>query len=210
MNNTIENDESIRQPDKIYTESLVGNSQDFIANINHETYNEDEKLNEALLDSVNDYDEKYFEEQLMKIYEEDHEQMHKEIEHQLLEEVEQQILEESLLYFNNEIKIQKEKVEEEERILAESLLHFNNEIKIKKDARKKSLESLYINIIKIKSMIHSNGFILLDQIINDYIECNIDNYVVNEDQYQQIFKELARIRVKDSEIDIIKNIILKI
>ena len=92
----------------------------------------------------------------------------------------------------------------------EQLKLLEEHVVIQKSIRHSSLESLCVNLLKIKTRDPNvnNFFFLLDLIINDYIECNIDNFYVDEPTYKNLLKELSKIRIKDSEMDIITTIIL--
>jgi len=104
-------------------------------------------------------------------------------------------------YFNEQLDflytaIEKEQLEDNE--------------KENKTLRHKSLENLCINLLKIRTRDPNltDYFYLLDFIINDYIDCNIENYYVDKEIYKNILNELSKIRIKDSEMEIINKIIL--
>ena len=179
----------IRAPDNVFNETLISNSTEFLENTN---YNEDFELNNAIKESMLEVDdEEYLYEQLDFLNATiDNEQ----IELKLLEDEQLKLLE------DEQLKL----LEDEQLKLLEE------HVVIQKSIRHSSLESLCVNLLKIKTRDPNvnNFFFLLDLIINDYIECNIDNFYVDEPTYKNLLKELSKIRIKDSEMDIITTIIL--
>jgi hypothetical protein len=104
-------------------------------------------------------------------------------------------------YFNEQLDFLNTAIEKEQ---------FEDNEKENKTLRHKSLENLCINLLKIRTRDPNltDYFYLLDFIINDYIDCNIENYYVDEEIYKNILNELSKIRIKDSEMEIINKIIL--
>ena len=126
-------------------------------------------------------------------YNEDFE-LNKAIQESILEIEDEEYFNEQLDFLNT--AIEKEQLEDNE--------------KENKTLRYKSLENLCINLLKIRTRDPNltDYFYLLDFIINDYIDCNIENYYVDEEIYKNILNELSKIRIKDSEMEIINKIIL--
>ena len=126
-------------------------------------------------------------------YNEDFE-LNKAIQESILEVEDEEYLYEQLNFLNTTIEDEQLKLLEEE----------------KKTLRRKSLENLCINLLKIRTRDPNltDYFYLLDFIINDYIDCNIENYYVDEQTYKNILNELSKIRIKNSEMEIITKIIL--
>jgi len=104
-------------------------------------------------------------------------------------------------YFNEQLDFLNTAIEKEQ---------FEDNEKENKTLRHKSLENLCINLLKIRTRDPNltDYFYLLDFIINDYIDCNIENYYVDEEIYKNILNELSKIRIKNSEMEIINKIIL--
>ena len=126
-------------------------------------------------------------------YNEDFE-LNKAIQESILEIEDEEYFNEQLDFLNT--AIEKEQLEDNE--------------KENKTLRYKALENLCINLLKIRTRDPNltDYFYLLDFIINDYIDCNIENYYVDEEIYKNILNELSKIRIKDSEMEIINKIIL--
>jgi hypothetical protein len=76
--------------------------------------------------------------------------------------------------------------------------------------RRESLSNFLISMNKLKLFNNNETIQLIDFILNDYINCNIDDVKVDEETYKKIFNEFKTIRIKDSELEIIKNIFVKI
>jgi hypothetical protein len=182
-------DDEIRAPDNVFKETLINSSKEFLENTN---YNEDFELNKAIQESILEVeDEEYFNDQL--------DFLNTTIEDEQLKLFED---EQIRLFEEEQIELLKKKIEEDEKE--------KENIIIKKSIRHTSLESLCVNLLKIKKKDPNlnDFFFLLDFIINDYNDCNIDNFYVDELTYTNILNELSKIRVKDSEMDIITKIIL--
>ena len=88
----------------------------------------------------------------------------------------------------------------------------NNEYlqETKKEERKKSLENISFQLVKLKKIdINFNkNLIILEDIIKLYINCEIDNYEITLKIYKNIFDQLKNIRVKENELNLIKNILV--
>ena len=197
-------DDEIRAPDNVFNETLISNSTDFLENTN---YNEDFELNNAIKESMLEVDDdEYLYEQLDFLNTTmDNEQI-KMIEDEQIKMIEYEqikmIEDEQLRLFEDE---QLRLFEEEQLKLLE-----DERIVIERSVRHNSLEGLCVNLLKIRTLDPNlnDYFFLLDLIINDYIECNINDFYVDAPTYNNLLKELSKIRVKDSEIDIITKIIL--
>jgi hypothetical protein len=127
-----------------------------------------------------------------------------------------QAIEESLNEAEDQyIAFQLEKIQEEniinstqDEIVMEEILKLSLLVSKKKE-RTKSLENIIYQIQKLKK-IDSNFsiyFIELEKILHKYINCEIDNYDISSETYKNIFDELKHIRIKDSEQNIIKQIL---
>ena len=92
----------------------------------------------------------------------------------------------------------------------ESLLEYQNNLQKKKNERYKYFESMLQNInrLKIYDKNLSNTFYIFELIINDYLECNIDNYMITYELYIQILTEIKQIRITESEMELITTIFL--
>jgi hypothetical protein len=128
-----------------------------------------------------------------------------------------QAIEESLREAEDEyIAFQLNQIKEEEQLVNlsqdESVMEEILKISLlesKKEERAKSLENIIYQMQKLKR-IDSNFsiyFIELENILHKYINCEIDSYDISSEIYKNIFDELKQIRVKDSELNIIKEIL---
>ncbi len=140
-------------------------------------YNEELYLKQALAESLKNAEDEYIEFQLEQIKNE--------------EELINQILQESR---NDEIT---------QEILKLSLFES------KKEERYKSLENILYQFTKLRKIdINFNeNLILLEEIMKKYINCEIDNYKITLDIYKNIFNQLQNIRIKENELNLIKNIL---
>ena len=91
-----------------------------------------------------------------------------------------------------------------EEALKESLLEN------KKKERVQSLENILFQLVKLKRIEtkFNENLIILEDIIKKYINCEIDNYEISSETYTNIFHQLRNIRIKDTELDLIKNILI--
>jgi len=80
----------------------------------------------------------------------------------------------------------------------------------KKTERVKSLENILFQLVKLKRIEtkFNENLIILEDIIKKYINCEIDNYEISSETYTNIFHQLRNIRIKDTELDLIKNILI--
>jgi hypothetical protein len=80
----------------------------------------------------------------------------------------------------------------------------------KKTERVQSLENILFQLVKLKRIDtkFNENLIILEDIIKKYINCEIDNYKISSEIYTNIFYQLRNIRIKDTELDLIKNILV--
>jgi hypothetical protein len=80
----------------------------------------------------------------------------------------------------------------------------------KKTERVQSLENILFQLVKLKRIDtkFNENLIILEDIIKKYINCEIDNYEISSEIYTNIFHQLRNIRIKDTELDLIKNILI--
>lgn len=81
----------------------------------------------------------------------------------------------------------------------------------KKEDRKKSLENILFQFIKLKKIDKNfnKNLLILENIINKYVNCEIDNYYISNEIYKNIFDELKNIRIRENELNLIKKILIK-
>jgi hypothetical protein len=128
-----------------------------------------------------------------------------------------QALEESLKEAEDEyISLQLEQMQEEDQLIDSTQNESDMEeilklslLESKKEERSKSLANIIYQIQKLKRIDanFSIYFIELENILYKYINCEIDNYDISSEIYKNIFEELKQIRVKDIELNIIKDIL---
>ena len=176
--NDSDSDIEIREPDQPIVDTLIPTSEDFINNLNKDNYNEELYLKQALEESLKNAEEEYLAFQLKQIKNE----------------------EASL----NQILIESEEKKTMEEIMKISLLES------KKEERNKSLENILYQFIKLKKIdVNFNeNLLILEDIIKRYINCEIDSYEIPSDIYKTIFDELRNIRVKENELNLIKEIVV--
>jgi len=103
----------------------------------------------------------------------------------------------------NEIKLNEEKIDTD----AILTLHLIEKLQ---QERNKSLENILYQFIKLKKIdlnLYENLKILED-IIKKYVNCEIDNYKMSLDMHENIFNHLQNIRIKETELKLIKKIII--
>ena len=98
----------------------------------------------------------------------------------------------------------------EEDIINESyndfIINNNNKTKLRKENLKKILE----NIKRIKLFSNTNEILnFLELILEQYIDCYIDNCYLDEKEYNDIFRELKTLRLSTDDFLNINNIIFK-
>jgi len=135
--------------------------------------------------------------QLMQDQEEEQKRLLLEEQRLLLEEEQKRLLlEEQRLLLEEE---QRMLLEEQKRLLLEE----------EKKTRGNLLNNFIENIKRINKIDSSEILILLINILEQYIECEIDDYTLNNNElYNKIFEELKNIRIKPDIMKTLKNIIL--
>jgi hypothetical protein len=126
-----------------------------------------------------------------------------------------QALEESLKNAEDEyFAFQLEQIKNEEALLNQSLqmeeIMKLSLLESKKEERNKSLENILYQFIKLKKIdVNFNeNLLILEDIIKKYINCEIDSYEIPSEIYKHIFDELRNIRVKENELNLIKEILV--
>jgi hypothetical protein len=109
---------------------------------------------------------------------------------------------------NTTLKISYENYEK--NIIDESYNNFiidnNNKTKI----RKKNLKKILENIKRIKLFSKNNEILIfLELILEQYVDCCIDNCYLDEKEYNNIFKELKSLRLSENDFLYINNIIFR-
>jgi len=102
------------------------------------------------------------------------------------------------------------KLNEENKLINKE--YNEKQIKLKKiKDRKNNLSNLYEKMLLLEYHNKNNlskSFILLLSIINKYINCEFDYYDIELETYNNILYELSKIRIKDNELEEIKNIFI--
>ena len=183
FSNYDDNNDYIREPDKPKRETLFSNyDNDYEESrrmlLHQPKYNEDECLKQAMEESIKIAEDNYFAMQLEKIKREE------EATERAIKEVENMML-----------------LEEQTKL---SLLES------KKEERSNSLKNIKYQIAKLKKMdtYFYEKLITLENIINLYINCEINNYEISSNEYSQIFIQLKNIRVDVNELKLLKEIII--
>jgi predicted nuclease with TOPRIM domain len=126
----------------------------------------------------------------------------------------EQSIKECSSFSSEELKKQEEELKKQEEELKKQEIENKKQEELKnkkqeeKNERKKKLGKLYEKLLAIKY--HNkdnitNTFILLLLIMNNYINCNCNEYDVNIEIYNDILYELSKIRIKAIEFNEICN-----
>jgi hypothetical protein len=118
----------------------------------------------------------------------------------------EQSIKECSSFSSEELKKQEEELKKQE--IENKKQEIENKKQEEKNERKKKLGKLYEKLLAIKY--HNkdnitNTFILLLLIMNNYINCNCNEYDVNIEIYNDILYELSKIRIKAIEFNEICN-----
>ena len=168
----------IREPDKPIVETLLPTMKDYINNFDTDNYDEDLYLNQALEESLKNAEDDYIALQLEQI------------------KNEEDFIKESETLNENDLAM--------EEILKLSLLES------KKEERHKSLENILYQFIKLRKIDtnFNKNLVLLEEILNKYINCEIENYEITSEIYKNIFDQLRNIRIKENELNLIKEMLI--
>lgn len=82
--------------------------------------------------------------------------------------------------------------------------------KINQEKRGNELRMIYMTLNNLSRLDPhmSSSLKMLHSIINDFIECNIDNIQITQNDYDNIFNELRKIKVNKDELKLLKEFIL--
>ena len=177
--------DDVREPDKPITETLIPSTLNYTSSYNQD-YNEDIQLKYAIEESLKNADDAYFALQLEQIKNEEN------LSNQNLT--------------NNKI------ITNEENFLDQNLT--NNETIINLENLKKERKESFANILNCFSKLkriekpYNENLILLEDIINKYNNCEIDNSYITLEVHTKIFEQLRNIRIKKNEEKIINQILI--
>jgi flagellar biosynthesis GTPase FlhF len=176
----------------------------------HKKFNND--LEDATLDFVlklsQEENAKQQEEEIKKQVEEylkKEEEIKKQVEEYLKKEeeikkqVEEYLKKEEIKKLDEELalkKLEEEKINKLEKLLNDC-----------KKNRYNILKKFIINLKKLIRFCENNNLILLDLILDKYINCEIETYTVSKNQYDNIFNEINKIRIDENGLKTIKDII---
>ena len=160
------------------------------------------KFNNDLEDATLDFVLKLSQEENAKQQEEEIKKQVEEYlkkEEEIKKQVEEYLKKEEIKKLDEELalkKLEEEKINKLEKLLNDC-----------KKNRYNILKKFIINLKKLIRFCENNNLILLDLILDKYINCEIETYTVSKNQYDNIFNEINKIRIDENGLKTIKDII---
>jgi len=159
-------------------------------------------------DNINDYDNLFVHKKFNNDLEDatldfvlklSQEENAKQQEEEIKKQVEEYLKKEEIKKLDEELalkKLEEEKINKLEKLLNDC-----------KKNRYNILKKFIINLKKLIRFCENNNLILLDLILDKYINCEIETYTVSKNQYDNIFNEINKIRIDENGLKTIKDII---